>query len=380
MINKKKRDKRAVSEMVSYVILIFITISLSIGVYIWLKDYAQVSEKVNCKEGTSLTIENYYIQHTLDDNNTLTLNIKNNGLFNVSGFLITVGNDSRKTPIQLVWARNNPQYLPGYFDFTYPYGMPLAPGQEQSAEFYINSSIIDRLEIIQIQPYIYKKNNIDKIFCEQALAKQITQFNPSQIQGLISWWKFDGNVLDSQNLRNGKIQGNPKYVPGKVNQGIKLDGVDDAVNFTTFPFPDKNGTLVIWFLIPTTMQTSDAMIMRIDCTSGYHLFKRTLSSNRVNYTSSDGINTAGPGYVSSSGNLQHAAITWTGNTLKMFVNGTLIGSSSYAKTSCSGKTLYLGTSGSSQYFNGTIDETAIYNRALDPWEVKQLYNSYNITG
>ena len=39
----------AISLMISYVILIAIAVSVSIGVYAWLKDYVNVNEKTNCK-------------------------------------------------------------------------------------------------------------------------------------------------------------------------------------------------------------------------------------------------------------------------------------------------------------------------------------------
>jgi len=44
-INKINTNKKAVSEMISYVILIAIAIGISIGVFIWLKDYANISPK-----------------------------------------------------------------------------------------------------------------------------------------------------------------------------------------------------------------------------------------------------------------------------------------------------------------------------------------------
>ena len=60
---KKNKNKLGVSLMISYVLLIFITISLSVGVYIWLKSSVNINEKIDCKEGTSLSIEEYNIKH-----------------------------------------------------------------------------------------------------------------------------------------------------------------------------------------------------------------------------------------------------------------------------------------------------------------------------
>ena len=76
--------------MISYVLLIFITITLSVGVYVWLKDYAVVTEKTDCKDGTSLIIESYNIEEN-PDNKTITVFVKNNGLFNASGFGMSEG-------------------------------------------------------------------------------------------------------------------------------------------------------------------------------------------------------------------------------------------------------------------------------------------------
>ena len=61
----KKRDKKGVSEILSYVILISIAVSLSIGVYAWLKDYANVNPKIDCKDGTSIMLSDY--NYSADD-------------------------------------------------------------------------------------------------------------------------------------------------------------------------------------------------------------------------------------------------------------------------------------------------------------------------
>jgi len=321
-IREKNKNKQGVSLMISYVLLIFITISLSIGVYIWLKDYATITEKINCKDGTSLTIENYNIERKNDNNNTLNLSIKNNGLFNVSGFLISAGNDSKKIPMQLIWARfPQVQAYPGYFDFKgFSGDQDLGPGQKQNAVF--NLGDLDKLEIIQIQPYIFKKNNIDKIFCEQALIKQVILINPSLIPGLVSWWKFDGNVLDYGVGNNGKIQGNPVYISEKLNQGMKFDGIDDAVNST---LTQAKTTTCFWY-------------------------KNSTASSWTHVVNSSG---------------------------RYFVNG-IIGTPSQYPIYINGDYVYIGKN-ASNFFNGSIDEVAIYSKALSDWEILQLYNSYNIT-
>jgi len=315
MTNKK--NKKGVSLMISYVLLIFITISLSIGVYIWLKDYAVVSEKINCKEGTSLTIEKYNIEESGGDK-ILNLSIKNNGMFNVNGFLISAGNDSGKIPMQLIWPRTQLQAYPGYFDFR----PELGPGQKQNAEF--NVSELNKLEIIQMQPYIFKdEDKIEKIFCEQALIKQIVPVNPSLVPKLVSWWKFDGNILDSGSGKNdGKIQGNPVYTNGKVNQGLEFDGIDDAVNSTV---TEGKTTISFWY-------------------------KDSATPDYIHVVNSNGIT---------------------------YVNG-IAGIPGQYPVYIIGNNVYIGKTDASTFFSGTIDEVAIHSKALTAWEILQLYNSYNI--
>jgi hypothetical protein len=318
-MNLKTKNKSGVSEMLSYILLIFITISLASGVYIWLKNYAVVSEKIDCKDGTSLSIEKYTIQQKADENKTITLFIKNNGLFNVSGFLLSVGNDSKRVPMQLVWPVGQIQIYPGYYDFV----PELAPGQKINAEFYINE--VDKIETIQMQSYILKGDKTDdKIFCDGALIKQEILVNPSLIPGLVSWWKLDGNVLDSKRDNNGLIEENPSYVFARLNQGLNFDGIDDAVNFTV---SEDKTTISFWYKNSTESNWN-------------HIVK----SGGEDYVNGENENPVqSPVYVS-------------------------------------GNYIYIGKINALEFFNGTIDEIAVYNKTLTEWEVLQLYNSYNITG
>ena len=76
MIMKKK----GLSEIVGYVLLIVIAISLSLLVYAWLKNQVPKEEK-SCPENLALSIQSY------ECGNSLKITIKNNGLFDINGFL-----------------------------------------------------------------------------------------------------------------------------------------------------------------------------------------------------------------------------------------------------------------------------------------------------
>lgn len=87
-VNPKKRiNKKALSNLVAYVLLITITISLSIMVYGWLKFYVEGEGVEDCPEGVNLVIESYSCS-----GNNLYVNLRNKGLFTVDGFILRTNN------------------------------------------------------------------------------------------------------------------------------------------------------------------------------------------------------------------------------------------------------------------------------------------------
>ncbi len=161
---KINQNKKAISLMLSYVILIAITIGLSAGVYVWLKDYANVSPKIDCKDGTSVRLEDYNFNEGV-----MNLTLKNNGYFNVSGVLVTVNNVSGRMPIYLlvpnIPAKSGITPVKGYYEFA----SQLKPGDIDYAKFLIEG--FGEIKVVQIQPYI-KDEKDNKIMCEQVVIRR----------------------------------------------------------------------------------------------------------------------------------------------------------------------------------------------------------------
>jgi len=156
----KKQNKKAVSLMLSYVILISIVIALSIGVFVWLKTVSNINPVTDCNEGTSVILES-----SVCNGVSINLTIKNNGRFNVSGVLVSVGNDTRKTPMIYLSAKNQISN-PGFYSFI----PELGPGAKTSAIFEKGTSDIKKIVIVQIQPFIIDKKK--KVFCSESIIKQ----------------------------------------------------------------------------------------------------------------------------------------------------------------------------------------------------------------
>jgi hypothetical protein len=76
------RNKKAVSEMVSYAIMIIIAITMSLLVYSFLYDKIPKFEKAECPDDVSLYLERVDCDFT---NKVLTIYLRNSGFFTIDG-------------------------------------------------------------------------------------------------------------------------------------------------------------------------------------------------------------------------------------------------------------------------------------------------------
>ena len=83
-----KKDKRGVSVLIGYVLLIVIAVIIAAIVYTWLRTYVP-TESLNCPDGSSI-----YISDANYCDNLLSLTLKNNGRFDLAGYFIHASNSS----------------------------------------------------------------------------------------------------------------------------------------------------------------------------------------------------------------------------------------------------------------------------------------------
>jgi hypothetical protein len=81
------KSRKGISVIVSYVLLITLSVAMAGLVYTVIRYKASLPEEIKCPEGTSILIYNYscFAQQ-------LNLTIKNNGFFNVSGVNVRIFN------------------------------------------------------------------------------------------------------------------------------------------------------------------------------------------------------------------------------------------------------------------------------------------------
>ena len=100
MLNKRRKmqdkravNKKAVSLMISYVLLIVIGLGIAGMVYGWVKFRATVPEQIGCPENTALIIKRYSCE-----NNIINVTFQNKGLFSLDGFYIRASTKENVTP------------------------------------------------------------------------------------------------------------------------------------------------------------------------------------------------------------------------------------------------------------------------------------------
>lgn len=152
MLQELKMNKKGISEVIGYVLLVVIAISLSLLVYAWLKNYMP-GEIEKCSDSASLAITDYSCNE-----HKITLGIKNNGLFNLYGFIARVREEENGFFYEL---KNGTNY------FKEENG--LEPNEEDIRIFsYENHTQIIE---IQIQPFILGKKK-EVILCDSAFISQ----------------------------------------------------------------------------------------------------------------------------------------------------------------------------------------------------------------
>jgi hypothetical protein len=194
--------------------------------------------------------------------------------------------------------------------------------------------------------------------------------------GLIGYWPYDGDTLDYSGFDNhGAAFGNPTFVGGKLgsraldfdgNDYVTMDGVADD-------FTGDDVTMAAWI---KTTTSSEGDWYSLNGTNGQYLLCILGGDIRFH----EGGWKPAAGVTVNDGTWHHVVATRENMYVKVYVDGVRRSSASY--TSAIG--LDTGDRWSiaqewdggnpSDFFTGTVDEVAMWNRALTTTEIAYLYD------
>lgn len=91
------QNKKAISEIVSYVLLVIIAIGLASLVFVYLQVYVP-KDKITCPDDTAISIDKYSCSYNSLTNPTsnLSITLTNKGLFTLNAAYIRLGEENRK--------------------------------------------------------------------------------------------------------------------------------------------------------------------------------------------------------------------------------------------------------------------------------------------
>ncbi|MHC4456605.1 MAG: LamG-like jellyroll fold domain-containing protein, partial [Planctomycetota bacterium] len=227
-----------------------------------------------------------------------------------------------------------------------------------------------------------------RIYDRALSAEEVRQL---YLQGsMVAHWKLDegeGDIAyDSVGDNDGSIIGDPNWTTGIIDGALSFDGVDDYVNCG-----DDSSLDVVDMITVAAWARSGRTVDTINKQGGwgkwYYSPRRTsylVRTDDLNIWHGD-IKTYNGMFSVQGGTItlewQYVVLTYDGFTLSLFVDGSEVDSTPASGTiSVSNQDVEIGRYDGWKYFNGTIDDVAIYDRALSAEEIRQLYQGALVSG
>ncbi len=207
---------------------------------------------------------------------------------------------------------------------------------------------------------------------------------------LKGYWSFNGQDLSGTTAydrsgagNTGTLTNGPAITEGKLGQALSFDGTNDllVVNNSS-SLSVTNYTASFWIKSPTAPWTTIKHPINLENTNGsvQSTFNFSWHHDNSAFRQACAAYIVGTWYgakLTSSllaNTWYHIACTYNGSSIKAYLNGSLEATTSASGGVASAGKLYIGT-GPSTWFNGSLDEVRIYNRALSSDEVASLYNA-----
>lgn len=204
---------------------------------------------------------------------------------------------------------------------------------------------------------------------------------------LVSQWNLDEGTgtttIDSTGSRTGALQNGATWTTGQSGAAVNMDGADDYVSLSRLDVTGSAITLSTWvknssfasgidqrFISKANDATEDRTFWMLGQTNN--------GQNRLQFRLRAGGTTTT--LIAATGTLPvgtwyHAAATYDGTIMRLYLNGTEVGTVAKSGSIARGRNVavHLGRSPEgSNYLRGAIDDVRVYNSALTASEIAAL--------
>jgi len=200
-------------------------------------------------------------------------------------------------------------------------------------------------------------------------------------EGMVSYWKLDGtsgSVIDSIGDYHGINDGATRGVAGKVGDAFSFSGTEVKTN-SCYNISISDFTVSAWFKTNEEQGTT-GYIFTNRATTSANQFALILTSNEyAEFITYDGGTSSVIASTSlKDGNWHHIVGVREGTNMILYIDGISVISGTKTIININTVQQYaIGGNGgghSQHDFYGTIDEVAIFNRALSTSEIAELYD------
>lgn len=210
---------------------------------------------------------------------------------------------------------------------------------------------------------------------------------------LASYWNFDGTGLVSQIFNVTATLGTSlsantatmQYVSGQMNQGISFNGSTDwlggsgTVPSSITTLASSPFTILVWFKASTALPVTSAMMVAFQSSSPLIVPLGVDTTGKLMFCTALGVCVDGTRSVNDG--LWHMAVAVNNGTVfTIYLDGAdaaevAVTYGAPAGASALGTILDVGAlSGTSHFYTGSLDELAIWSRALTTTEIATIYS------
>jgi hypothetical protein len=376
------QNKKCISEIVGYVLLVVIAMGLSVLVYFYLEGLTP-RDKLECPEGISLILRDNVCDAITQN---LRLEFYNNGLFGIDGVYVKLGKEGKTIKTNL----NDPED-----ETNNSFYIPLSPrkelAQNYNLAFFDNNKGVELFEnySVEIQPAVAKKNEKYLTVCEDSTISQ--KITCSSQKNLVGYWKFEGGYGDSSG--NGLNGESVFIIPNETsgdNHYISFNGDGKYISIPKFVWNATKTpkiSISFWVNVRDSDVSERSLFSAVGADAGQRIQAHVPWSNKVLYWDYGDENQqqdksrVSLDYTPYLNKWTHVVLTSAGGEaggMKIYIGGILRNQTSNSQSPTGmfssfviGKFDYYGNP---KPYSGMVDEFMIFNKTLSSSEIKSIYN------
>lgn len=203
---------------------------------------------------------------------------------------------------------------------------------------------------------------------------------PAATNGLVSFWRGEGNALDVIGNHHGALHGDAKYAAGRSWQAFSFDGSGDYVSFPDsddWAFGGNDFSISLWVRFNALADGYTALLDQHYPSRSWSVFY--YSDGSLGFAHTPGSTEVRRPWTPQLNTWYNIAVVRNGNALRLYVNGVQAGADedmTGVTIDNSTEDLWMGCAhtggGPGLCVNGLMDDVLVYNRALSPVEVLKL--------